>query len=207
MGRRKSVKTSRLLVTLSVWLAGALALTLVVPPPELDGTARALVVVGPVVALTALSVTSRSFRASLLALPLRSVVALHLIRAPVGVWFLVLGSRGLLPPEFARQAGIGDLLAGLAALALLLVPSWQGRGAALALIAWCLFGIADFVNVQRVVVELAEQGRRAEFVAMNGPPLALVPYFGVPLLWFSHLVVIGRSALQLKSQGRRNASA
>jgi hypothetical protein len=197
MGRRKRVKTPHLLVALFAWFTAALVLTLAAPPPELGGTARFAIIVGPVAALTTLYATSRWFRASLSGVPLRALVALHLIRAPVGAWFLVLGSRGLLPPEFASQAGYGDILAGVGALALLLVPNWEARGAALALIVWSLIGIADFINVQRVVVELTELGRRAEFVAMREPPLTLVPYFGVPLLWFGHVVVIARSVSQL----------
>jgi hypothetical protein len=202
MGRRKRVKISHLLAALSAWFAVAIVLTLVVPPPELGGAARFAIIVGPVAALTTLYAASRWFRASLSALPLRAFVALHLIRAPVGAWFLVLGGRGLLPPEFATQAGFGDILAGVGALAWLLVPNRGGRGSALALMVWSLFGIADFINVQRVVMELTELGRRAEFVAMRDPPLTLVPYFGVPLLWFGHVVVIARSASQLMHSPR-----
>lgn len=191
------MKRSRLLLALGGWFAVALVLTLVAPPPALSGPARFAIITGPVIVLSALYFGVRSLRDALAALPLRLFVAVHVIRAVVGAGFLVLGQRGELPNEFAIPAGYGDLAAGLAALGLLVVPNWRGRGMALALGAWCLFGIADFVNVQRVVMVLQAQGRQADFVAMNGPPLALVPYFGVPFLWFCHIVVLARGAREL----------
>jgi hypothetical protein len=190
------MKRSWLLLALGVWFAVALGLTLVAPPPAVGGPARFAIIVGPVIGLSALYFSSRSLRDALTELPLRAFVAVHIVRALVGAGFLVLGQRGDLPTEFANPAGYGDLAAGLGALGLLAVPNWRGRGMALALGAWCLFGMADFVNVQRVVMALQEQGRQAEFAAMNGP-LALVPYFGVPLLWFCHIVVLARSAREL----------
>jgi hypothetical protein len=191
------MKRSGLLLALGVWFAVALVLTLVAPPPAASGPARFAIITGPVVVLTALYFGVRGLREALAELPLRLFVAVHVVRAAVGVAFLVLGQRGALPNEFALPAGYGDLAAGLAALGLLAVRNWRGRGMALALGAWCLFGIADFVNVQRVVMVLQAQGRQADFVAMNAPPLALVPYFGVPFLWFCHIVVLARSAREL----------
>lgn len=191
------MKRSWLLLALGVWFSVALVLTVVAPPPAVGSPARFAIIVGPVIGLTALYLSTRSLRDALTALPLRVLVAVHVIRAAVGAGFLVLGQRGDLPAEFANPAGYGDLAAGLGALGLLVVPNWRGRGMAMALSAWCLFGMADFVNVQRVVMALQAQGRQAEFAAMNGPPLALVPYFGVPLLWFCHIVVLARSAREL----------
>jgi hypothetical protein len=186
-----------LILALVGWFAVALVLSLVAPPPAVSTPARGIIMVGPVIALTGLYFGVRSLRDTLAKLPLRAFVAVHVIRALVGAAFLVLGERGTLPIEFTTPAGYGDLAAGLAALGLLFVPNWRGRGMALALGAWCLFGMADFVNVQRVVMALQAQGRQADFVAMNGPPLALVPYFGVPVLWFCHIVVLARSAREL----------
>lgn len=191
------MKRSRLILALGGWFAVALVLSVVAPPPAVSAPARFIVMVGPVITLTALYFGVRSLRDALAELPLRAFVAVHVIRALVGAGFLVLGERGTLPIEFTIPAGYGDLAAGLAALGLLFVPNWRGRGMALALGAWCLFGIADFVNVQRVVMALQAQGRQADFVAMNGPPLALVPYFGVPLLWFCHIVVLARSSREV----------
>jgi hypothetical protein len=191
------MKRSWLILALGSWFAVALVLTLVAPPPAVSTPVRFAIIVGPVIALAALYFGVRSLRDALAKLPLRVFVAVHLIRAVVGAGFLVLGQRGALPTEFAIPAGYGDLAAGLGALGLLAVPNWRGRGMALAVSAWCLLGIADFVNVQRVVMALQAQGRQAEFAAMNGPPLALVPYFGVPLLWFCHIVVLARSAREL----------
>jgi hypothetical protein len=196
------MKTTRLLLALGGWFAIALVLSLVAPPPAVSSPVRFAVILGPVIGLTALYFGVRSFRDALSLLPLRVFVAVHVVRAVVGAAFLVLGQRGGLPAEFAVPAGYGDLAAGLGAAALLFVPNWQRRGMALALGAWCLFGIADFVNVQRLVMALQAQGRQGEFAAMNGPPLALVPYFGVPLLWFFHVVVLARSARELAGMPR-----
>jgi hypothetical protein len=191
------MKTSRLLLALGVWFTIAVVLSLLAPPPAVGGPARFAIILGPVVALSAFYFGVRSFRDALSLLPLRVLVGAHVVRAVVGVAFLVLGRRGGLPVEFANPAGYGDLAAGLGALALLFVPNWRRRGMALAVGAWSLFGIADFVNVQRVVIALQGQGRQAEFGAMDGPPLAVVPYFGVPLLWFLHIVVLARIPREL----------
>jgi hypothetical protein len=191
------MKTSRLLLALGVWFAIAIVLSLLAPPPAVGGPARFAIILGPVVVLTALYFGVRSFRDALSLLPLRVLVGAHVVRAVVGVTFLVIGRRGGLPVEFANPAGYGDLAAGLGAAILLFVPNWRRRGVALAVGAFCLFGIADFVNVQRVVIALQAQGRQAEFGAMAGPPLAVVPYFGVPLLWFLHIVVLARIPREL----------
>jgi hypothetical protein len=198
------MKKSWLLLALGGWFGVALVLSVVAPPPLVSSPVRFAIILGPVVALTALYFGARAFRDALSELPLRVFVGVHVVRAVVGARFLILGQSGGLPVEFAIPAGYGDLAAGLGALGLLVVPNWRRRGMALALGAWCLFGIADFVNVQRVVMALQAQGRQAAFGAMNGPPLALVPYFGVPLLWFFHVVVLSRSARELVGAPRES---
>lgn len=176
----------------ALWFIFAFGMTLFIPPPAASGAVRTVIVAGPLLALTLLYSASSGFRGLLNGLPLRAFVGIHLIRALVGGIFLVLGNRGGLPMDFALPAGVGDILAGMGALALLAAPRWQGQAIPVLLALWSLFGIADFLNVQRIVLAMAAQGRGGEFAAMQGPPLALVPYFGVPLLFFTHIHILVR---------------
>src|SRR6266513_4750626 len=56
---------------------------------------------------------------------LRWLIALHLTRF-VGIYFLILGSRGDLPEGFAKPAGIGDIVIAVCAVALLFALGRDG---------------------------------------------------------------------------------
>ena len=124
-------------------------------------------------------------------IPLSWLVALHLTRF-VGVYFLVLYGAGRLPFAFAVPGGIGDIVAAMGALYLLLqarvaaVPSWQ-------YVAWNLFGLLDilWVVVTAARSALSQPGSMAELLIL---PLSLLPTYVVPLIIFSHIVVFWRLA-------------
>lgn len=188
-------------VAFLAWTIAAAAGAILLPAPYAPPPLRALFVIAPVVVFAIALATSASLRAHLAKLNPRWLVAAHGIRLVVGVAFLWLGRRHLVPWTFAVQAGLGDVIAGVGAIILALCfPRLDNPGGRLVLLGWNIFGVLDFVNVQRVVGTLA--GRGDEFVAMKDLPMALVPYWGVPLLWSVHVYLIVRHFA-----GRRSRSS
>ena len=124
-------------------------------------------------------------------LDLRWLIALHLTRF-VGIYFLVLGSRGVLNPGFARLAGVGDIIVAVGAVAILVT---QGRDGAARrpylLFLWNTFGLVDII----MVVFSAFRFGVADWASMaplRELPLSLLPTFLVPLIIASHVLIYGR---------------
>lgn len=178
------------LVLLGLWLAVALALTAsgvltrVFPPLFAFGsTALALGALAFIPALRAWAET----------VPLRPLVLYHTVRF-VGIAFLLMEARGLLPAEWAVPAGWGDIIAAtgalaVAALALPLTSPGRWRAA----LAWNAFGLLDILMVLSGGIRLARQD-----VSLLAPltelPLGLLPTFVVPLILVSHLLIFWRLA-------------
>jgi hypothetical protein len=182
-----------LLGFLGLWFAMAFGLTVFAPPSSADPTTRLLIIAGPIVLSVLLIVAFPGFARVMRRIPVRTLILLHAVRFPIGALFIFLADRKLLPYDFAWPAGIGDVLAGGMALAIAAFFRRSAIPPAL-LVLWNVIGLADFLNVQRVVAALASAGRGTEFIAMQGPPVALVPYFVVPVLFFTHLYMLGRLA-------------
>ncbi|MEO0321938.1 MAG: hypothetical protein AAF447_03205 [Myxococcota bacterium] len=170
------------------WALLALALGFFLPPPDLTRVGRLLLIPGPALILIALYGTRPGLRAFAERLGGRRLSALHGLRLPIGVLFLGLAERGLLPWEFATPAGVGDIVAG--GLMLLVFFGWRrGRAfAAFALLA-NVFGFLDLANVLRTVDVLGSADRAGEFRAFEGSPLGVVPYFLVPILLATHVIL------------------
>ena len=120
----------------------------------------------------------------------RVLVAFHLSRF-VGIAFLVLGSRGLLPADFAVPAGWGDIaVAALAGVVLLVGGDPRGPRRGL-WIAWNTLGLLDLV----FVVANAARHALAAPDAMQGMlrlPMSLLPFFLVPILLATHVWIFRR---------------
>ena len=130
---------------------------------------------------------STGFRAWLLAIDVRWLVALHLTRF-VGAYFLYLYGRGQLPYAFAVPGGWGDItVASLAGALLLLGSPTRGRRRA-AYMLWNVLGLADILFV---VVTAARLGAAdpESMAALLRLPLSLLPTFLVPLIIASHVVL------------------
>ena len=130
---------------------------------------------------------STGFRAWLLAIDVRWLVALHLTRF-VGAYFLYLYGRGQLPYAFAVPGGWGDItVASLAGALLLLGSPTMGRRRA-AYMLWNVLGLADILFV---VVTAARLGAAdpESMAALLRLPLSLLPTFLVPLIIASHVVL------------------
>lgn len=181
-------------VTLFTWLAATAALAIAGVYRPTSGTAiptlPIAVMIGLGVAWVA-ATTIPSLRA-LIDQPAtqQSLVALQAWRI-VGVLFLVLLSRGQLPPLFAWPAGLGDIATGLAA------PFVAGRfrkpaGRSSAVI-WNVFGLLDLVvaiglgaTTNLGPIEIFHTNPSS--AVMTAFPMALVPTFLVPLSMALHLL-------------------
>jgi hypothetical protein len=119
-----------------------------------------------------------------------SLVALQLWRV-VGVLFLVLLSRGQLPPLFALPAGLGDIAAGLAApFVALRLHRPGGRSSA---VVWNVFGLVDLIvaiglGATTNVGPIQIFHTNPSAVVMTAFPMVLVPTFLVPLSMVLHFL-------------------
>lgn len=168
------------------WLAGASAIALSGVLPRAP-----LIVPGAIVSSVLTGVVayrrSAALRAWVASIDVRKLMALHLLRAPIGMTFLFLYSKGLLPALFALRAGVGDTVIGLLAIAAIAIPSRRGR------LLWNALGLVDItmsvatafkaVIFARVPVALATMGQF---------PFPLIPFFVVPAVVLTHLALFTR---------------
>ena len=124
------------------------------------------------------------------ALPWRALVGIHGLRL-VGLWFLVLGARGLLAPSFASRAGWGDIVAAVVAIALAGVAAAPNRARGLFNV-WNTFGVLDLIVAVATATVVTRQGLVPGIEPLTRLPLSLVPSFFVPVLLASHVVLYRR---------------
>ena len=174
--------TRMLLIVLAAWgLAVAFAAEAGIygaVPPLFLAVIIALGIVIPVV----IYAMSEGFRSYIKVLGLRSITAFHVWRIAASLVFFWYGENELLPQVFVQNAGIGDLLAGLFALIVLLLPESRNR-----YLAFHIFGFADFV----VAVGTGLALFLLNDVRMTGIqtlPMALIPFYGVGISGASHIM-------------------
>ncbi|MEP7015132.1 MAG: hypothetical protein ABI925_06810 [Verrucomicrobiota bacterium] len=182
-------ETKTLLLILTIWFIIALIMGI----SGFFRNASAVAVAITVWTLTGLTLllcwTTPSLRSWIATVDLRWLVAFHLTRL-VGVYFLVLSSRGALPPAFAKPAGIGDMVTAVGAAVIVLLPQAQNRRF---LQIWNTFGLIDILFV---VVSALRCGLRDwhSMAPLRELPLSLLPMFIVPLIITSHIVMLARLA-------------
>jgi hypothetical protein len=123
-----------------------------------------------------------------LTVDMKWLIALHLTRF-VGIYFLLLASRGELSSAFARPAGWSDIA--VASLALLLTVIPLLRNSRELLLVWNVFGLIDIL----FVVSSALHFGRIDLDSMlplRVLPLSLLPTFFVPLIIASHVLIFVR---------------
>jgi hypothetical protein len=157
---------------------------------------------GLVLALSRIPVVARALNApgmvSRLELP-------HTFRAADGVAFLIIMTLGHLPWLFALPAGLGDIVAGIAApFAARRLAQGTGRRDALWFNA---FGMTDLILALTLGAVTAYQliHTTPSGALISELPLAVVPTVGVPLLLAVHLMSV--SALARAPRTPRPASA
>ncbi|HVR10769.1 MAG TPA: hypothetical protein VMW75_22180 [Thermoanaerobaculia bacterium] len=183
--------SGRIALVLAVWLAaaglaGAAGLWLRLPAP-LVGATLWLLVAGVLIAWR----RSPALGGWLRDVDPRVLILLHVTRF-VGIEFLALFQRGMLPFAFATPGGYGDILAALGALlaAAICVPvrsAWRR----LALLGWNSYGLLELLLVVGTAMHFFLT-RPADVAPLRQLPLCLLPTFLVPILIVSHLVLFAR---------------
>src|SRR5271167_212366 len=79
------------------------------------------------VAVAVLAQTGSRFRSWIEAIGLRRLTAFHVSRTPAALLFFWYGAHNWLPEAFVRDAGWGDVGAGIFALIVTLLPESRGR--------------------------------------------------------------------------------
>ncbi|MCA9925878.1 MAG: hypothetical protein KC421_26075 [Anaerolineales bacterium] len=132
------------------------------------------------------------FRRILVVMPLEWAVGIQFVRA-IGIFFLILSARGLMPAAFAGPAGWGDVLTGIAAPVAAFALATKRRWARPFTFIWNLFGMADLVTAVTLGV-LTSPGILQQ-LALNQPntlitsfPIILIPSLAVPLMMILHIV-------------------
>ena len=183
--------TAGVLVVLAAWFALSLMASVDGvfnagrQPPIALGAAVAM----PVILYFVLMRAWPAFSQYLLTINPRMLTLLESWRV-IGVVFIILYSKNLLPGQFALPAGLGDMTVGITApfvaayLARRNVPLWP-------FVAWTIFGMVDLIVAISMGVLSSPGGILAGPVTtqlMARFPLSLVPTFFVPLLFIMHLI-------------------
>ena len=120
------------------------------------------------------------------------LASFHVWRIPAALTFLYYGTQGLLPATFVNLAGWGDMLAGVLAVLIFLIPR---RAKTIA--GFHVVGFADFVVAvgAGIVLNALDPTSMANVLLL---PVALIPLIGVPLSGATHI-----AALHMIWTGRR----
>ena len=178
------------IITLILWLllaliAGASGLfaRLVPPLPQ-------AVLLGLVLIQVLMFAFYPGFRTWCMSVDLRALVLFHIIRF-VGIYFLILYSRGKLPYDFAVPGGWGDIAVAVYAVLISVYVKPEGVAGWALYLLWNLLGFVDisFVVLTAGRLALSNPGSMAELLKL---PLALLPTFVVPVIIFTHLVIFVR---------------
>lgn len=179
---RKRRGTRVLLTVLAIWgLVVAIAAQTGVYsaiPPLLLAPIIALGIVVPIIVYA----MSKSFRAYIEAIGLRALTAFHIWRIAAALLFFWYGAHDLLPEVFVKNAGWGDLIAGLLALGVTVLPKTRNR-----YLVFHIFGFADFVVAvgTGLTLFLLNDPRMAGIQTL---PMALIPLYGVGISGASHIM-------------------
>ena len=178
------------IVVLILWLllalsAGALGVTARVVPPIPQAVLLGLVVIQ----LFTYAFYS-GFRSWCMTVDLRALVLFHITRF-VGIYFLILYSRGRLPYDFAVPGGWGDIAVAVSAVLMAVYVKPEDKVGWSVYLLWNVLGLADilFVVFTATRLALSDPGSMAELL---GFPLSLLPTFVVPIIIFTHVVIFAR---------------
>ncbi len=169
----------------------------------LEDLPRALVPIalaGSTAAVWLLSRRIDAVRRWMHALDVRALVGLHVVRWPIGIWFLVAGRNGALPDALAQLAGWGDIATGVLALVALACDA-RTRWGRRALLAFNAIGLVDILAVVVTAQRLLLFGDAASLRV--GHPFVLLPMFVVPLVIVAHAWTFVRLASATAAPARR----
>lgn len=180
-----------ILIGIVVWLAIVTVVGIAGIPQKLVPPTPQIILAALTIALLVASVVYPPLRSWVLESDWRALVEIHLVRAIAGAGFLLAGSRGKFPEQFATMAGKGDIAVAILGLLVILLVSPHRSYAPFVYGLWNLLGLLD---VLRVVVDatriaLVDRAAMSELLQM---PFVLLPLFVVPILIASHVWLFER---------------
>jgi hypothetical protein len=123
---------------------------------------------------------STVFRDYIHALDLRALTLFNVWRIPAALAFFYYGAQGELPPVFVRNAGWGDLIAGVLAIPMVLGAVWLGRQRWAAFTGYHLFSLTDFVVAVGTGFYFSLQSDPL-MDTLKHLPMSVIPLYGVPI--------------------------
>lgn len=176
----------RYLLWLRVWLASVTVLSYAGFFRSLNLRVFAFLVVASTFTLLIIYFKNQNFREYLFGFSYKNLTLLNVWRIPAGAAFLYYGSQNWLPEQFVFNAGYGDLIVGIIAPLVLLLPESFGK-----YVAFHVFGLLDFIVAVGTGLTLTLlETPLIENVA--GFPIVLIPLFGVPVTGALHIVLLHR---------------
>ena len=179
-------------IGLAAAVSGAGWVTIARPVPVVG-----LFVAAPLLA-AALATAWPQARKAMLSIPLPVMVALNVARV-FAVLFLLLAAEGRLSGPFPYSAAWGDIITGVAAVAVLWLLRDVRARTIPAIVAWNIFGTADLVLAIGFGITSAEGSPLQLFPAPGSQAMQRVPWSFVPTvlvpLW---LILHGIIAAQLR---------
>jgi hypothetical protein len=180
----------RIILFTFVWfllalIVGATGLLASIPPPFPQ-----TVLISLVIFLLLLLWKSTVFRDWSLNIDIRTLLLIHLTRF-VGIYFLILYSRGELPYDFAVIGGWGDIIVAATSLLVMLFSPTGGLVGIVIYFVWNLFGFIDILFVVITAGRFAISDPNS-MMALTNLPLSLLPTFIVPIIIYSHVVILIR---------------
>jgi len=166
-------------------IVGATRLLASIPPPFPQAVLFCLVIL-----LLVLFWKTNVFRNWSLKVEIRMLLLIHLTRF-VGIYFLILYSRGELPYDFAVIGGWGDIIVAATSLVVLLFSPTQGLIGLAIYFVWNLFGFIDILFVVTTAGRLAIADPQS-MTALTKLPLSLLPTFILPIIIYCHIVIFVR---------------
>ena len=130
----------------------------------------------------------RDYRERALSVGVRALIAFHLTRF-VGIYFLWLYNRGLLPRDMAVPAGWGDIIVAVLAIVVLLAFRPDTPRGRTAIMVWNIIGLTDIIMVLARASEMVERDPLMQ-MGFTSLPLSLLPTFLVPLIIATHVLII-----------------
>ena len=108
----------------------------------------------------------------------------HIWRIPAGLTFLYYGWQGWLPDTFVHLAGWGDLLAGILAATIFMLPR-----SARTIAGFHIIGFIDFVIAVGAGITLNALAPQS-MIHVTELPVSLIPLIGVPLSGATHIAAM-----------------
>jgi hypothetical protein len=125
------------------------------------------------------------FKTILRAIPLESLIALHIFRV-LGAFFILIYGYHLLPAKFAFSAGLGDIITAILALPVARMVAKGHSRRVIAVYAWNIFGILDIIDLLVIAVITGANGNLREMTVF---PFVWFPAFAPATILFLHTAV------------------